>query len=141
MAPQVKNWTCSICSLDWLLRATGLDPYSTREKVAYELGYPSCVDEYSGLKDTTCMVRVLEAYGVQAEIEWVDWARAVEIAASTAFIVDSTTMYHFMGGRGLTDWGGLWVANSAPGYKGVWDTVSSAQFALLAPWKFVWLVR
>jgi hypothetical protein len=66
MAPQSYGWTCSICATDWLLRATGLDAYSTREKVAYEIGYPSCVDEWSGLKDTQCVVRALEAYGVES---------------------------------------------------------------------------
>lgn len=141
MPPQVYNWTCSIASTDWLLRATGLDPYSSREKVAYELGYPSCVDEWSGLKDTGCIVRVLESFGVDAVQEWVDWPRALEIASSTAYILNSTTMYHFMAGRGVTDWGGLWVANSASGYMGVGDSVDAGQWAALSPWQLVWLVR
>lgn len=138
MAPQQRSWTCSICSTDWLLRATGLNPYSTREGIAQEFG--PCVDEFSGLKDTNCMVRVLESYGVQALIEWVDWRRAMEIASTTAFIVNSGGMYHFMGGRGVLG-NGLWVANSAAGYKNVYDSVSRAQFDALTPWKFVYLVR
>jgi hypothetical protein len=141
MAPQTYAWTCSICSLDWLLRATGLEPYSDRITTAFQIGYPSCVDQWSGLKDTQCLVRVIETYGVGAVQEWVDWPRALQIAGSTAYILNSTTMYHFMGGRGLADWGGLWVANSAQGYKNVWETIDAGQFAALAPWQMVWLVR
>lgn len=141
MPPQVASWTCSICATDWLLRATGLDPWSTREKVAYELGYPSCVDEWSGLKDTQCIVRVLESFGVDAVQEWVSWSRALDIAGSTAFILNSTSWYHFVGGRGLTEWGGLWIANSAQGYRGIWETIDAAQWNSLPGWQMVYLVH
>jgi len=140
MSPQVYGWTCSICSLDWLLRATGLDPYSSREKVAYEIGYPSCVDEWSGLKDTQCLVRVLESFGVEARQEWVSWERAMEIANSTAFILNSTSWYHFVAGRG-TYGEQLWIANSAEGYRGIFDTISAGQWAGLPGWQAVYLVR
>lgn len=141
MEPQVGGWTCSICATDWLLRATGLDPHSNRIKTAFEIGYPSCVDEYSGLKDTNCLVRVLESFGVQAAAEWVDWERAMDIASSTAFIANSTRWYHFTGGRGTRN-GGIWVANSAPGYQGIADDISRAQFEQWAgSWKFVYLAR
>jgi len=140
MAPQVYNWTCSICATDWLLRATGLDPYSSREKVAYELGYPSCVDEWSGLKDTQCIVRVLSDYGVQARQEWVSWDSALGIAASTAYILNSTSWYHFTGGRGMDD-AGLWVANSAPGYMGINEHVDQDDWNRLPGWQMVYLVR
>ena len=141
MPPQVKNWTCSICSTDWLLRATGLNPNSNREQVCAQIGYPSCVDEYSGLKDTECLQDVIEQYGVPTNIEWPSWERALEIASSTAFILDSLTMYHFMAGRGLTGGGGLWIANSASGYMGVYETIDQYQWNRLQPWKFVVLLR
>lgn len=141
MPPQLYGWTCSICATDWLLRATGLDPYSSREKVAYELGYPSCVDEWSGLKDTQCIVRVLESYGVEARQEWVSWPRALELANSTAYILNSTSWYHFVGGRGTAEWGGLWIANSAQGYKNIWETIDAEQWAALPGWQMVYLVH
>lgn len=140
MPQQDFEWTCSIRSLDWLLRATGLNPYSTVISAGFELGYPSCVDQWSGLKDTQCLVRALEAYGVDAVQEWVSWDRALEIASSTAYILNSTSWYHFVGGRGARN-GGLWVANSAPGYGGIWDDVDAASFARLTPWQMVYLVR
>ena len=141
MAPQQRSWTCSICATDWLLRATGLNPYSTREQVAGEIGYGSCVDEWSGLKDTNCVVRVLESYGVQAEVEWVGWQRALEIARSTAFIADSLGAYHFMGGRGELEGNLLWLANSAPAYMNLGEAVSQWKFEQVAPWQFVFLRR
>lgn len=140
MAPQVYNWTCSICSLDWLLRATALNPYSSREQVCAEIGYPSCVDSYSGLKDTACLIDVLAAYGVEAQQEWVDWPRALELAGSTAYILNSTSWYHFVGGRGTID-GSLWVANSAPGYQSIWDVVDASDWNRLPGWQMVYLVR
>lgn len=141
MDPQVRSWTCSICSADWLIRATGLNPYSTREQVAYQIGYPSCVDEWSGLKDTQCLVRCLELYGVDAQQEWVSWGRAMELASSTAVILNSTSWYHFVGVRGTTDWNGLWLANSAMGYMGVTDTLNLTQWNALPGWQAVYLVR
>jgi hypothetical protein len=140
MAPQERGWTCSICATDWLLRATGLDPYSTREKVAYEIGYPNCVDENSGLKDINCMIRVLSSFGVEARQEWVDWNRAVELASSTAFILNSTSWYHFVAGRGYSP-GVINIANSSEGYKGIYSTINASQWASLPPWQIVFLVR
>jgi len=141
MQQQDFEWTCSIRSLDWLLRATNLNPYSNVITAALEIGYPGCVDQWSGLKDTQCLVRVLESYGVDAVQEWVDWPRALEIAGSTAYILNSTSWYHFVGGRGVTNWGGLWVANSASGYRGIGDTIDAGQWASLPGWQMVYLVH
>ena len=141
MAPQVYNWTCSVCATDWLLRATGLNPYSSREQVTYEIGYPSCVDAYSGLKNTICLVDVFAGYGVEAIQEWVSWPRALEIAGSTAYILNSTSWYHFVGGRGVDNTGSLWVANSAPGYQSIWDQVTASDWARLPGWQMVYLAR
>lgn len=140
MPQQVYGWTCSICAADFLLRATGLDPYSTREKVAVQLGYPTCVDEYSGLKDTQCLVRLFGNYDVAAHQEWVSWSRAIELASTTTYILNSTSWYHFVSLRGLTDWGGLWIGNSAMGYKGITDTINQGQWNQWAgSWQVVWL--
>ena len=141
MQSQAMAWTCSICSADWLVRATGLDPYSDRIKMGYRIGYPDCVDEWSGLKDTTCLVTALEAYGVGAVQEWVDWRRAVEVAGETASILNGLGWYHFVGVRGQTNWGGIWLANSAEGYAGVGDTLSEEQFDALGPFQVVRLAR
>jgi len=140
MERQTYGWTCSACATDWLLRATGLDPYSSREKVVGELGYPDCIDQYSGLKNTQCIVRVLESFGVEARQEWVSWDRALQLAVSTAYVLNSTTYYHFVGGRGVSG-EQLWVANSAESYRGIYSTINRAQFDSMPPWQMVWLVR
>jgi len=142
MPKQVQSWTCSICATDWVLRATGLDPDSTREKVTGEIGYPSCVDEDLGLKDTQCVVRVFESYGVQANQEWLDWPRALEVCGSTTGVLNSIIWQHFVAIRGVTGDGQLWIANSAIGYDGIGETISQAQFERWSgSWQTVTLLR
>jgi hypothetical protein len=43
MAPQLYDWTCSSCSLDWLLQACYARE-SDREKTIYEIGYPDNIN-------------------------------------------------------------------------------------------------
>ena len=141
MPPQVYSWTCSICAANWVLEATGLDPTASREQTAYALGYPTCVNPSVGLADTTCMVHLFESYGVTAFQEWVSWDRAYAICEQTTGVLNSTRWYHFVAIRGVRN-GNLWVANSAPGYQGIWDDVSPAQFAAWAgSWQVVRLER
>jgi hypothetical protein len=41
----------------------------------------------------------------------------------------------------VTDGGGLWIANSASGYRGIYDTVDESQWNSLPGWQMVWIVR
>jgi len=141
MARQSQEWTCSICAATWVLQATGINPDATREQVAYDLGYPTCVNPAVGLADTNCMVDLFESYGLDATREWVNWDRALEICAQTTGVLNSTRWYHFVAIRGVRN-GNLWVANSAPGYQGIWDEVTPAQFqAWAGSWQTVWLAH
>jgi hypothetical protein len=140
MAEQAFQWTCSVCATNWTVRATGLDPYADRISTGVGIGYPDCVDQWSGCKSTQCIVDVFESYGVGAVQEWIDWDRAVELCSSTAGVLNSTSWYHFVSIRGMSG-EQLWIANSAPGYRGIWDTISRAQFESLPPWQAVTLVR
>lgn len=141
MPPQLRDWTCSICATDWVLRATGLNPWSTREQVCGQIGYPNCVNENVGLADTNCLIPVFEQYGVEAIQEWVEWGRLLEIAGSTTGVLNGLGWYHFVSIRGLTESGGVWIANSASGYRGVGETLSAEQFAALGPFQVVRLVH
>ena len=141
MPPQLRSWTCSICATDWVLRATGLNPWSAREQVAGQIGYPHCVNENVGLVDTTCLLPVFEQYGVDAMQEWVDWDRCFDICSETTGVLNGLGWYHFVAIRGLTDWGGLWIANSAESYRGVYSTLSEEQFNALGPFQVVRLAR
>lgn len=141
MAPQQYSWTCSICASTWVLQATGLDPNAARESVAYQLGYPTCVNPAVGLADTNCVVNLFESYGVPAEREWIDWNRALEICTTTTGVLNSTRWYHFVAIRGVRN-GNLWIANSAEGYQGIYDEISFGQFqAWAGSWQTVWLQR
>jgi hypothetical protein len=141
MPPQAYSWTCSICAATWVLQATGLSPDQARESTAYELGYPSCVNPDVGLVNTQCIVGLFNNYGVEAVQEWVDWSRALELCKTTTGVLNSTRWYHFVGIRGTHN-DQLWISNSAPGYDGIWDTISRAQFeAWAGSWQIVWLVH
>jgi hypothetical protein len=51
-------------------------------------------------------------------------------------------MYHFMAIRGVdySDTGTLWVANSAPGYRGVYEELTRSQFNSLGPVEIIYIV-
>jgi hypothetical protein len=138
MAPQVYDWTCSICAATWVLQATGLSPDQAREETAIQLG-ANCVNPDVGLTSTECLVNLFSDFGVEAAQAWVDWAWALEICAQTTGVLNSTDWYHFVAIRGVRG-DQLWIANSAPGYRGIWDTISRAQFeAWAGSWQAVWL--
>jgi hypothetical protein len=140
MAPQVYDWTCSIASTTWVLQATGLDINAARESIAYDIGYPQCVNPQVGLMDTNCLERVFERYGVDAYTEWPgSFDRMYALAQETAGVLNSTRWYHFVGIRGVSQ-GCIWVANSAQGYKGIYELVSRGQWnAWAGSWKAVLL--
>jgi hypothetical protein len=141
MAPQVYDWTCSICASTWVLQATGAIPERSREATAMELG-PDCCNPAVGLVDTACLVEMFEAHGFVAHQEWVDWNRALKLCGETTGVLNSTYWYHFVGVRGLYGSNQLWVANSAPGYRGIWDQIGYSQFqAWAGSWQMVWLER
>jgi len=141
MDPQLRGWTCSACSLDWVLLATNLDPHSTREKVVGEIGYPNCINEEYGLLNTNCLVRVLESHGVEAKQQWLDFDTAYALAGETTGVLNSTQWYHFVAIRGQQG-DTIWIANSSRGYRQVDENISRAQWnAWAGSWQAVTIVR
>jgi hypothetical protein len=139
MEPQARDWTCSVCSLTWLLQATGIDPQANRYDVAMSIGYQGCVNEWNGLESTDCLIRVLASYGVRARMQWVDFNEAYA-ATVTAGLLSGSGWYHWVGLRGKSGHD-LWIANSARGYRGIYDTLSRAEFeSSLGPFKLVYVV-
>lgn len=139
MAAQVYEWTCSICAATWVLQATGVSPHQAREQTAGEIGYPDCVNPSVGLADTTCLVHTFEDHGFVAHQEWLDFDRAYQLASETTGVLNSTRWYHFVGVRGVSG-NNIWVANSAPGYQGIWDLISRQTYeAWAGSWQMVWL--
>lgn len=143
MAPQSYSWTCSVCSLTWVLQATGMlassgDVYADRDAVGRVMGYPSCVNETYGCMSAQCVVDAFGFYGLSARQAWVTFDQAYAIAQQTTGVINPIGMYHFMGIRGVSD-GALWVANSAPGYDGVGSTLDRGQFNALGPVQVIYL--
>jgi len=140
MAPQEYNWTCSVASFTWVINATNTDPTLTREQALQIIGYPNCVNETYGLMSSDCLVEAYRQFELDAKVEWVTFDQAYSIMAQCTGQINPTGMYHFMAIRGVdfnTD--ALWVANSAPGYRGVYDSLSRDQFNSLGPVKLVYL--
>lgn len=140
MPPQVYGWTCSACALDWVLRATGLDPDHTREEAVYEIGYPHNINSHHGLMDAngSALQDVYSSYGQSSEQAWLDFDTVYALAQHTTGQMSGTNWYHWVALRGVNG-PDLWIANSAPGYLGVWDLLSRDDFERLGGFSVVWL--
>jgi len=137
MAQQVYSWTCSICTITWVLNSTGVSQ-DGRQAVGDVLGYPGCVNETYGLMGSQCMVNCFAQYGLLTLEKWVGFDEAYAIAQSHTGGISPSGMYHWMAIRGVSG-SDIWVANSAQGYKGVWDTISRSQFNAYGPVKVVYV--
>jgi len=142
--PQVYSWTCSACSLDWVKRSIGIsasdDIYGTREQTVYEIGYPENINPTYGLMDSSgiALRHVLANYGEPTEQAWLDFDTVYALAQKTTGLMSGAAWYHWVALRGV-DGPNLWIANSAPNYKGVYDILTRADFQRLGGFSVVWL--
>jgi hypothetical protein len=148
MVPQLYSWTCSACSLEWVLRSTGLrsssgDVYADREAVVYEIGYTDQINPWVGLTNVDgpgrALQDVLASYGQPSEQGYLDFDSVYQLAQYTTGMMSGQAWYHWTALRGVQG-SNLWIANSAPGYKGVWDILSREDFNRLGGFSVVWLV-
>ena len=139
MPRQQASWSCSACALAWLLRALKLDPNCYEQCGIDHIGYPNNINPTYGLMDGSGaqLQRVLSEYGQNSEQAWLSYDSAWSIYSQTPGVMSGGAWYHWVGVRGTSD-GNLWVANSAPGYDGVWDILTRAQFNTLGPFSCVW---
>jgi hypothetical protein len=143
MPNQAYNWTCSVCSATWVLQATDTayqedDIYDARYAVGERMGYPSCVNPTYGCMSQQCVIDVFASYGLVARQEWCNFDQAYAIARTNTGVINPTSMYHFMGIRGVSG-ADIWVANSAPSYDGVWDNLSRERFNALGPVSLIYV--
>jgi hypothetical protein len=144
MPGQLYDWTCSACSLEWVMRSTGLitpwDIYASREDRVYEIGYPENINGTYGLmsSDGWALRDVLNTYGQDTEQGWLDFDTAYELATRTTGMLSGAAWYHWTAIRGVQG-DTLWIANSAPGYKSVWDNLSRSDWDRLGGFSVVWL--
>lgn len=141
MEPQIYDWTCAACSLDWVLRASRIDPNSNRVQVTHQIGYPHNINPQYGLMDAngSALQNVLDSYGQPSEQSWLDFDTVYSLATHTTGLMSGAHWYHWVALRGVQG-SNIWVANSAPGYKGIYDTLSRYDFDRLGGFSVVWLV-
>lgn len=109
----------------------------TRQQAAEIIGYPNCVNETYGLMSAQCMIDAFAQGGLNSSQAWVTYDQAYALMEVTTGVINPIGMYHFMGMRGID--GQLWVANSAPGYHGIYDHLSREQFNALGPVQLIYL--
>jgi len=142
MAPQFYDWTCSACSLDWVKVACGLAPYSDRYATTLEIGYTQNISPAVGLHDASGWALrevLLRDYGQETAQGWLDFDTVYDLAQGTTGMMSGAAYYHWVALRGVQG-NNIWIANSAVGYKGVWDVLSRSDWDRLGGWSVVWLV-
>jgi hypothetical protein len=143
MAPQTYGWTCSACSLDWVIRATELVPEYTRPRAVQEIGYPEQINSQVGLTNADgpgqALMDVLGSYQQASEQGWLDFDTVYALAQDTTGLMSGSAWVHWVALRGVQG-SNLWIANSAEGYKGVYSVLSRADFERLGPFNVIYLV-
>ena len=147
MPGQLYDWTCSACATEWTERALGnprgADIYTNRQQVVYAIGYPQNINSAVGLVDGSGsqLARVLSSStGLDPNQGWLDFDTVYALAADqTPTLMSGAAWYHWVAVRGVQG-SNLWIANSAPGYKGIYDVLSRADFERLGSFSVVWLV-
>jgi hypothetical protein len=146
MPGQLYDWTCSGCATEFIERAVGYARgayiYTNRESVVYAIGYPDNINGSYGLMDGSGaqLQRVIkEQTGFDSDQGYPDYDAVYELAAAgTPALMSGAAWYHWVAVRGVQG-SSLWLANSAPGYKGIWDTMYRDYFARLGGFSVVWL--
>lgn len=138
MPVQSSNWSCSIYSYRWVVQSTQTDPTMSYAEAEEIIGYPNCVNATYGLMSAQCMVDAFTKVGLRSVQKWCSFGEAYSICEKTTGVINPIGMYHFMAIRGVAD-NNIWLANSAPGYMGVNDILTSSQFNSFGPVQLIYL--
>jgi hypothetical protein len=91
--------------------------------------------DHSGLRD---IIFNPDPWGVGtvAESVWISsYDQLYELAATRAPLqLSGAAWYHHVAVRGVQG-DRIWIANSAPGYRGVFETIDRTQYATLGSWR------
>jgi len=138
MPPQTANWTCSACSLAWVLRATAQDTNASEWDMVAAIGTPENINPTYGLMDGSGsqLRRVLGNYGLDSTQAWLNFDQVYAISEQFTGMMSGGSWYHWVAIRGVTG-NQIWIANSARGYMGVYDTLTREQFNSLGPFSVV----
>ena len=136
MDRQYYSWTCSVCSVTWTLNAMGM--MEAREDVGLIMGYPDCVNETYGSMSAQCIIDTYKAYGFLAKQAWVTYEQAYSIVGKYTGCINPIGMQHYMAIRGQNN-PNIWVANSAPGYRGIYNDLDRDSFNALGPVQVIYI--
>lgn len=138
ISPQRKDWDCSAAATAWLGRSLG---WGWQElDVAWEFQNRGIATPQLGLLDGTGagIVRWLSLQPMPARNFRVSWEMLSAVTGNCPLIMGSSALYHWLGVRYVDEIGVAQLANSAPGWGSVWQTMSEQVFDSLAPW---WAVQ
>ena len=147
MPGQYYDWTCAACSTEWVTRATGYpygdDIYANREATVHDIGYPNNINGKIGLVDGSGaqLQRVIkEQTGRESDQAFgLSFDHVYNLAQATQGLMSGDAWYHWVALRGVQG-NAIWIANSAPGYKGIYDNLSREDYARLGGFSVVWLI-
>lgn len=144
---QENDWDCSVESCEWMLFAYGRSPDDdwleqtmiAEGVVSLEAG---CLDASgAGLADFLNRHYGEDGYLASNEPSVTFEAVAAEAAEGKhPLALGGRAWYHWSGCRGA-DGDTLLLANPAPGWQGVYDTLTRAQWDALGPWSMVRLTH
>jgi len=115
---------------------------ATEETATFEIGTPQNINSTYGLMDGSGaqLQRVLEEnYGLFTIQQWATFDQAYATAGQSCGMLGGSNWYHWVGVRGQQG-DMLWIANSAPGWYDIYDTLSREQFNSLGPFSLVSLL-
>ena len=145
---QTADWTCSCASSAWLLNSVGDDrlgrPWNEWDVVEAlrSATYPGAVDPAYGLAradmyDLEVMFNTL-GYSVQRQ-QYLSVDDVARVAGIYPLQINGARFYHHVGARYLSN-ALLYLANPAPSWKGVGDTLDANEAATWGSWNSMWLV-
>lgn len=142
MPVQSASWTCSACSLAWIIRATGANENYWEWDAVNDIGTPQNINSTYGLMDSSgsALRTVLRKYGFATDQGWLTYQQVFSLAGNYVICMSGGAWYHWVSVRGRNG-ANLWIANSAPGYKGVYDILSETDFQRLGPFSVVWVME
>jgi hypothetical protein len=141
MPRQQNNWSCSACSLAWVQRSTGINETASEISAIQDIGYPENINATYGLMSASGieLQNVLLADEQPSRQKWVTFDELYAIAQETTGMIGGGTWYHWVALRGVTN-DSIWIANSAPGWKGVYEILNRTDFNRLGPFNCVYLI-
>jgi hypothetical protein len=105
-----------------------------------KIGFPQNINAQYGLMDGTgrALQDVYSSYNQPTDQAWMSFDQVYELIQTTTGQMAGSNWYHWVALRGASG-PNLWIANSAPGYMGIYNTLSREDFQRLGGFSVVWL--